>query len=78
MWRTCSILKTWNEQNTALGFGKKTSSEFAEALPYSISEESQTNSTSQHLGDINASFQFVLLPTIRILSNGIVFLCDIN
>ena len=39
------------------------SSEFAEALPYSISGESQTDSTSQHLGDINSAFQFVFLPT---------------
>ena len=44
--------KTWNERNTALGFGEKTSSDFGEALPYSISEESQTDSTSLHLGDL--------------------------
>ena len=31
----------------------KKSSEFAEALPYSMSEESQTASTSRHLGDVN-------------------------
>ena len=38
------------------------SNEFAEAPPCSISEESQTDSTSQHLGDINSAFQFVFLP----------------
>ena len=39
------------------------SNEFTEALPYSISEESQTDSTSRHLGDINFAFQFAFLPT---------------
>ena len=52
-----------NEHKTALGFGKKMSYEFTEALPYSISEESQTDSTSRHLGDINFAFQFAFLPT---------------
>ena len=39
------------------------SNEFTEALPYSISEESQTDSTFRHLGDINFAFQFAFLPT---------------
>ena len=38
-------------------------SELAEALPCSISEKSQTDSISRHLGDINSAFQFVFLPT---------------
>ena len=63
IWFTRSILKTWNKQNTALAFGMKTSSGFEEVLPYSISEESQTDSTSRHLGDINYAFQFFFLPT---------------
>ena len=46
------------EQKTASGFGKKLSSEITDTLPYSISEESQTDSTSRHLGDINFAFQF--------------------
>ena len=57
------FFKTRNEQKTALGVGKKLSSEFTEALPYSLSEESQTDSTSRHLGDINFAFQFVFLST---------------
>ena len=49
IWLIRSILRTWNKQKKALAFGKKTNSEFAQALPYSISEESQTDRTSRHL-----------------------------
>ena len=54
------------EQKTASGFGKKLSSEITDTLPYSISEESQTDSTSRHLGDINFAFQFFLCVPTRL------------
>ena len=54
------------------------SNEFTEALPYSISEESQTDSTSRHLGDINFAFQFAFFADrVRVLYNAMVFLLDI-
>ena len=53
MWFTTSILKHEKNQKIALVFDMKKSSEFAEALPYSMSKESQTDSTSRHLGDVN-------------------------
>ena len=46
IWLTLSILKVWNERNTALGFGKNMNGEFAEALLHSILEQSQTESSS--------------------------------
>ena len=51
----------------------KTSREFPEALPYSISEESQTDSTSRYLGDMNSAFQFVFFP--KGLENETIVLC---
>ena len=47
--------KTRNNQEIALVFDMKKSSEFTEALPYSMSEESQTDSTSRHLGDVSSA-----------------------
>ena len=54
------------EQKTASGFGKKLSSEITDTLPCSISEESQTDSTSRHLGDINFAFQFFFCAPTRL------------
>ena len=51
------------EQKTALGFGKKLSSELTDALPYSISAKSKTYSTSRHLDDITFAFQYFCVPT---------------
>ena len=62
------------EQKTASGFGKKLSSEITDTLPYSISEESQTDSTSRHLGDINFAFQFFFLCANEVrIFNGTLF-----
>ena len=46
IWLTLSILKAWNERNTALGFGKNMNGEFAEALLHSILKQSQTEISS--------------------------------
>ena len=63
-WLIKSILRTRNEQKKALVFGEKRNSKFAKALPYSISEESQTDSTSRHLRMKIQVFQGLLLFTI--------------
>ena len=58
--------KKWNEPKTASGFDKKLRSEITDTLPYSISEESQTDSSSRHLGDINFAFQFFFCAPTRL------------
>ena len=47
---------------TALGFGKKMSSEFVEALRYSTPEENRKDNTSRHLGNINSAFRLSFSP----------------